>query len=658
MDAQTLHNTLAGLHVTPPDELRASLYLAQIQATQLFLFTTLANDPVIGGNVYQKFARALQSPDLLDDFCAILDRFVGAAVSADLQAPPAAYTTYANYFDVNIFQANGGNFATNLRNFFNRNPATAQALQALTTNFQNNIRTACQRIQTNWAAIGTTFAPHGRLDALRQIKSSGSDFHKNGQQVLILTFGVVIAIGDNMGNADPINTDVQVVYKPSDLEVDCLLAGNSTAVNAIHNGFQAASLFEIINTLIATARPNNAGLQDLPTYKILPYNWGSSLNYNAGQLPIRDSYGYIQFLEHHHAPGRNIWNYYPFGASDFKIFPKQDAVAIARDFYRLVGQLLATACTFSIIDMHVENVIVSRYLAHLIDLEISLLKPIDNVNLTEFFGTLGGITAQSVGVVDFLWHPTGPPGHMYLDQNFVDHVKQNRLWTMEPDAVVNPGAAGPANALFRGFADGFSVIGQGAAGNAMAAWFQRLTNTVVRYLPFGTSQFTDVMRSIYLNESNVTNGNFLQTALLRMLTDKYNQYQQTHPYPPQPNYVATQAAYIAADFQNCDIPVFYHRIGTTGIMDSRGLPVTIPANITIYDINNPPNTIQVQVQGAGAGQINRNTYFAVSPMQPNVQAGQVAILTNGAAARENALHASLLRALGLNAVPNASQVIH
>jgi len=658
MDAQTLHNTLAGLHVTPPDELRASLYLAQLQATQVFLSTTLANDPVIGGNVYQKFARALQNPDLLDDFCAILDRFVGAGVSADLQAPPAAYTTYANYFDVNIFQANGGNFATNLQNFFNRNPATAQALPALTTNFQNNIRTACQRIETDWAAIGATFAPHGRLVTLRQIKSSGSDFHKNGQQVLILTFSVAVVVSDNMGNADPIDSEVQVVYKPSDLEVDCLLAGDSAAVNAVHNGFQAASLFEIINTLIAAARPNNAALQDLPTYRILPYNWGSSLNYNAGQLPIRTSYGYIQFLEHRHAPGKNIWNYYPFGASDFKIFPKQNAVTIVRQFYQLVGQLLATACTFSIIDMHVENVIVSRYLAHLIDLEISLLKPIGNVALTEFFGTLGGITAQSVGVVDFQWQPAGPQGHMYLGQNFIDHEKQNRLWTMQPDAIVNPKADGPANALFKGFADGFSVIGQGAAGNAMAAWFQRLNNTVVRYLPYGTAKFTDVMRSIYLNENNVTDGNFGQVALLRMLTDNYNQYQQSNPYPPQPNFVAIQAAYIAADFQNCDIPVFYHRIGTTGIMDSRGLPVTIPANITIYDLNNLPNTIQVQVQGAGAGQVNRNTYFAVSPMQPNVQAGQVAILTNGAAAREAALHGSLLQALGLNAVPNASEVIH
>jgi hypothetical protein len=658
MDGPTLHNTLAGIGVVPPDELRAGLYLTQLQATRTFLFTTLANDPTIGGNVYPRFSAALQDPGLLNAFCALLDRFVGAAVSADLQAPPAAYTTYENYFDVNIFQANGGNFATNVQNFYNRNPATSRAVQALTANFQNNILTACRRIQTNWNAIHTTFVPDGHLIALAGIKSTGSDFHKDGQQVLILSFEVLQIMGNTKG-ADPLAGEVQVIYKPSDIEVDCLIAGNSAAVNAIHNNFQAASLFEIINGLIAAARPNTQRLQDLPTYKILPYNRGSSLNYNnAGQLPIRTSYGYIQFLEHRHAPGRNIWNWYPYGASDFKIFPKQDAVTIVRQFYQLVGQLLATACTFSIVDMHVENVIVSRYLAYLIDLEISLVKPIADVETTKLFGQLGGITGSENEFAKSRWLKAGQQGHLYLQRDLIAEPTQNRLWTMKPNAIVNPAAAGPANALFRGFADGFTVLGQGAAGNAMAAWFRRLNNAVVRYLPYGTMIFTDVMKDVYFDDVHVSDANYLQDALLDLLTKKYKEYQQDNPFPPQPDFLAVQAAYVDADFQNCDVPVFYHRIGTTGIMDSRGLPVPIPANITIYDDNNRPNTIQVQVQGAGHGQINRNTYFAVSPMQPNVQAGQVAILTNGAAAREAALHQSLLDELGIGAVPNASKVIY
>ena len=651
MDAEALHNTLAGINVTPPDELRASLYLTQIQDTRTFLFTTLANDQVIGGDVYQKFAPALQDPELLNDFCVIIDHFLGAAVSADLMQPPAPFTDYANYFDVNIFQANAGVFATNVTQFYGRRPATWRAVQALTTNFQNNIRTACQRIQNNWADIQATFAPSGELRRLRKIKSSGSDFHKGGQQVLILTFEMfAVATPDDAGSTDA----VRVVYKPSDLEVDCLIAGNSAAVNAVHDQFQTSSLFEIINTLIATARTNNPQLQDLPTYKILPYNRGSLLNANnAGQLPIGTSYGYIQFLEHRHDPGKSIFNYYPFGASDFKIFPKQDAVAIARQFYQLVGQLVAVACTFSILDMHIENIIVSQYVAHLIDLEICLIRSIDNVANTAMFGNKGGITGVTLDGPDFNWvqRVTRVKGQNVLDlvRDMKQGEKQNRLWTMEPLAVVNPSASGCANSLFQGFLDGFFVMGRGAAGNEMAAWFQRLDNTVVRYIPYGTGDFTQVMTDIYFDADNVSTANFYQARLLEFLTIKYRAYGQAPT--PEPNFVALQTLYTEQDYLNCDIPVFYHRIGSTGIMDSRGSPIGVPATITV--LNNENQQVQVQVQGP----LGRDSYFAAAPTQPNVQAGQLAILTNGAEARFNALRPSMLRELGLDAVPNASQVI-
>jgi hypothetical protein len=660
MDINQLRTTLHGWNVTPPDIRRASLYLTQIQATRTFLFTTLATDPVIGG-VYNRFANALQYPDLLNDFCKIIDDFLAPAVSADLQHPPARYTTYDTYFDINIFQANGGNYNTNVQNFFGRYPATSRAVQNLTTNFQNNIRTACQRIQTNWTDLDKTFTPdNGQITQLLKIESTGSDFHKGGQQVLILTFHLFIAIADNMGDIYPLEDTLKIVYKPSDLEVDCLLAGNTVAVNAIHPNFQQASLFEIINELILQEKPNNSHLQTLPTYKILPYNWGSSLNYGANNnLPIRNSYGYIQFLEHRHAPGFNILNYYPFGQSDFKIFPNQNAPQIARQFYQQIGELVAIASTFSIIDMHIENVIASRYQPHLIDMEICLTESITNVSTTEFFGGIGGITGGLLPLgVEYKWRVKGNSGHLYIDKDYETPYKQNRLWTMQPNQIVNPVATVPANAIFDGFFDGLFVIRQGVnapTGNRFTPWFTRLNNAVVRYLPYGTGVFRGAMGDIYHSENRVNDANYYQTRILNMVTTGYENYQQNPT--PQPDFVAVQATYTATDYQNCDIPAFYHRIGTTELMDSFGNPVLIPTTITIDDVNHFPNTMQVRVQGP----LGRNTFFAQPPTQTNVRNAQVNILNNAELfnTRYQTLRTTLLNRLGLQVVPpNVNQMIH
>jgi hypothetical protein len=656
MDANALRNRLAELKVTPPVDpetgadigavLRTSLYLAQIEAVHTLLFTTLASDL---GKFYDRFKGALQDPQLLNGFCAVLDSFVGAAINTDMLAKAASFNSYANYFDVVVFQ---GNYDHNVAAFFTSYPATERAVQALTTNFSDNITTACTRIQLNWNEISKTFAPsNGQITHLLRIKSTGSDFHKGGQQVLILTFQLFLAISDNMGDVHPMNDTLQVIYKPADVEIDCLIAGDSAAVNAVHAGFQTESLFEIVNTLIAAERRTNPRLQDLPTYKILPYAWGSSLARVVGRLPIRTSYGYIQFLEQSHAPGRNVWNYYPFGSSDFKIFPNDDAIGITRRFYQTIGELLAVCSTFSICDMHLENLIVSRYRPYLIDLEVSLTRSVTDVGQMEFFGSTGSITGLQTQSSALFWSADGKR----LKANFpYPEEQQNRLYTMRPDKVVSPNAPVAAAALLRGFDDAFGLLEQAASQHRFDNWFIRVNlGVVARYIPFKTTDYRNVMTDIYLG-SESANLDYYQTRILGLLTQKY----VTNPPTPNadPEFLAAQEYYIGTDYENCDIPSFYYQVNAQNlqIMDSAGDALPIPQTIDIIDVNNKPHTHAVPVLVP----LGRATYFSAAPTAA-LQANQVNNLAAQPAARATSLYNTLKLELGVNAIPDDSGgVIH
>src|SRR5581483_3988894 len=116
-------------------------------------------------------------------------------------------------------------------------------------------------------------------------------------------------------------------------------------------------------------------------------------NPGLNPAPVRQPYGYMEYLTYEHSPGRSIYNYYPFGSSDFVIFPKQKPGPIIEKCYRQMGELLAMACVFSITDMHLENVRVMGYEPYLIDLEISLTKANSDVDTTGFFASALGVDA-------------------------------------------------------------------------------------------------------------------------------------------------------------------------------------------------------------------------------------------------------------------------
>jgi hypothetical protein len=673
MDLAQLMTRLGQLGVRPKDAYRAALYIDYLNDAQTYFTTTLAGTVPNGGfgADYPFVAPALRSATILQELSEILDFYVAPAVDADLRRAFAALPgglghggpvgwTYADYFTNVILDANAGTFTNNIQAFRTRYPITAAALQQLSANFRGNIYLACRRVIADEALLTRFYEDLYEDDfailALRRIKSTGSDFHKGGKQVLILTFDVVHTVDYGPPLMfGPKREQLKVVYKPSDLEADCLIAGNSAVVNRTLGGapFMAASLFEIYNQRLQQIKTVNPAFTGEPvtTYRILPRAYLSAY---AGPypLPIRNAYGYIQYLDNDlSGTGFQVFGYYPGGESDYLIFQSQDRNAIVRSFYRQEGALAALCSSFSLVDMHIENLRVMRYRPYLIDLEISLTETIAAVDDTQLLGQWGGITGVQIMGQDFSWvvRRGVTPGQAYLDRVYPPVYYQNRLWSAAANRQKQTVAvSGPA--LLQGFTDGMNVLRACQQNNDFQAWFARLTSVVVRYLPFKTSDFKAVRTRIFVNQLFSTAPGVAlaptQDAQLRsFLTTEYNAFNPAAANPaPEPNFVTLTQTVSGLDYLAMDIPVFYHRIGTQEIIDSTGVQVPIPLQVTIDNPNG--GTRQARVTGIG-GIFNRATFFANQPTPTVVDQGQVQILAGaGFVPRLNLLSGTINTALG------------
>ncbi|HEX8830279.1 MAG TPA: hypothetical protein VF705_03890, partial [Longimicrobium sp.] len=190
----------------------------------------------------------------------------------------------------------------------------------------------------------------------------------------------------------------------------------------------------------------------------------------------------------------------------------------------------------------------------------------------------------------------------------------------------------------------------GAAANRFDTWFTRLDRVLVRYVPFPTSTFRWIRNQVYL-VLPVEDAGYertaeaaLQNTLLGSLTDEYRSYQGMPT--PQPDFIALQPAVVQADYLNLDIPVFYHRVGSTDIVDSSGARVPIPAAITVM-IGADPNATEVKQLQLGPH------FFEAPPTAAVVQAGQLQPLGAPATLRQRIgnLRAGIPAALGVQAAP-------
>jgi hypothetical protein len=465
--------------------------------------------------------------------------------------------------------------------FYLRYPMILHAIERITEHFRTNIQTACQRVRADLNDIGAIFFNGSQPRELVKIESTGSDFHKGGKQVLILTF--------KLGG----RTSRKLVYKPSDVEMDYRLVGNTDGIRT------DAARYHLGNSNSLTELLNNHLHDDYKpsTYRILPRNPGSGLLPNAdGSLLIQDSYGYIEFLTHE-----------PEAREDGA--PKQwrrgrptdwvaENAAVVHKFYRQWGCILAMASVFSLSDLHQDNLIVHELQPHPIDLEVCFTGPVENIQGTLAYGGLTDDTIPS----SRRWRVDDRTANLVVDDRMADHSHspaKNRLWFARPRQM--PAQADPEvyiDDLCNGLMEALQAFrGQNAV---FRTWLgtSRVQQAVARFIPYATGEFNRRLRLLYSPgychaqvPDPAIHMTFDREPFNTWRTDAgaawyaLNQAPPGDPPPqeprgwprPRPNYAIQTIAHNFTDYLNCDVPAYYHRLDSLDLLNARGNPVVIDA---------------------------------------------------------------------------------
>ena len=544
MNEEKLSSILKSLEVTPPEKLRAAIYLHQLIKAGNKL-RKLANEPIL---CYLR--TALTSNNLLNELAKVLDFYLEIPIY--FHAKNCA-SVYKDYFNKEFF---GKNFIDNRNRFLSKNKIAAYALDTLTDHFLNNIEECCRRINIDIDKIRKLFTdvyPNLKFHELKEIKSTGSDFHKGGKQVLILSFRT----------DDP--KDFKLVYKPSDIEIDYRLVGVSSAIKDIDNAFMERSLIELINDKID---PNlHIKMRTLHILPINPTSRYSEVELSKGA--INKSYGYIEYLEYDKPINKE----------------KKEIEKIAEKFYRSIGQWAAIASIFSFTDIHIENIIVNRHDPALIDFEISLIKLVENIcaDTKMIMNKAGGVSSFETNS-----RPYGliisESGEINADNVDKREMGKNRLYelTNSESKIIEIDWKN----LIEGVDTGLEILRMVVLDKSgeFAAWWGGLKNVLVRYPPYSTIQFKTELYSTYRFGDQQLES--LEEAIGKVIDRNYGQYKDPKADPP--DYIIWDRDIVLDDLKNLDVPVFYNRIGTPDLLDSKGKKIILKGQSRETFFNSPP----------------------------------------------------------------------
>lgn len=595
-DERTLLNRLNKLglnRINLRDIYVTILYMEYLEDMQAFLMDANYNNGLrnILGNDYRLVQPALEDPQILVNLCRKFNGdYALQAILQDTMYPicrpnksPAFFTptieltlnpqqqitqlhtqfldfcktdAYVQYcqntlFDDDVFDI--------FRNTYVR---TFQVFPTILKNYKNSIRLCCQRVIMDWNDINQFFLPQQNITHLVEIESTGSDTHKGGLEVLILTF--------NYQQQQPLigqhRNLLKVVYKPRDIEIDALICGNSVSlrnIGCLANNL--STLFDYLNVEIANYnQANNANIQPLFTYKFLPKQYGSLSRNN-----LQNSYGYVEFL--------------PYEDEDYNIQQTNDPEVVAK-FYISIGMLMATTALFSMCDIHKDNLRVCRYQPCLVDLENSLVNRCTDL--------------QRIGFV------------LQNDFSSLRGVAQNRLY--DGDNLIRP----EDNVWY--IETGFNIMSQiiynfANTNNNADLWFGRLPNVVSRQIPISTRILVEKQRVLY-NFQNCTQPvknipterdqyfrnkelecyNAWHTSTVGLLEEDENDFIQSTndwkiAYWSQnrgkiilPTFLPYNQNYISQEFDALDVPSYYHHLYTQNLVDYTGAQVQAT----------PPNYVQ------------------------------------------------------------------
>jgi hypothetical protein len=427
-------------------------------------------------------------------------------------------------------------------------PRTLHAAQQICTNFIGNIQLACNRIRADWADIAALFfAPDGvTITDLARIRATGSDSHKGGKQVLILTFA-----------AKP--HPVQLVYKPGDIEVDARILGRTHNIgrDGVHITDLKLSLIDpsLCKPSFSERISDWLGISEaVPVYRFLPRLTGSSLG-NGDDLPIRNSYGYIEYLSH--LPDSNdegaIKGDYDRAHADW-VFGDTDS---PDRFYRESGRLMALATVLGLTDLHAANLIVHQRRPYLIDLEFTCATEKIGLELTGLLVPGQAQNAGIGGIEEFDLDINGP--HSVVSRSYISLKKDGTPHKLD-------GSDACAGAMSSGFAETMDCLGA-HMDEVISFVKDELGNCIARFNVFTTQELNNAFRAAYGRE------------VTRQMPD-WKQHKDHDPnleicgYPGSlensVKWFASTPQCFQRDIAVLDMPAFYRRLSTRWLLDSEG----------------------------------------------------------------------------------------
>ncbi len=480
------------------------------------------------------------------------------------------------------------------RNFKTRNPMAIMLLQKVFNNYVGNLVECLQRVSADIAALQACFLGGRPIRRIAKVTASGSDSQRGGKQVLFL----------DLETDDPDFT--RVVYKPSDVEIDFLLVGsNSGAVNDFlvaqkdDPGYPrpSQSLFELVNTTLEQSEIDDSETsRPLSTYVILPRNPGSRFSPQQMAPPIRDSYGYLEFLSFAPKPPEP-----PFGTGDtlfdmFTSHPDETRPPAPRDWIvdddteaaacmRNWGRISTLACVMLMRDLHHENRRLRNANPTLIDLEMTGTGKFKNSSESGLFLQINQNAHSSRGeqVIRFSKDLTGPVTIEKragipvwgLDQLYLSTAdgRPGRYWRFDTnDALAD---------IRQGMLDVFDVLNPAA----LKSWLTKvgMGQVIVRFLSLQSfNEFIEEMlRDLVANHTPLPTPEAAMEAYVgeQLKIEQKDQIVQwvQSDFPRQMKeraFVFETPEGVGEDLLNLDLPRFYRRMNGRTILNSSGSPMT------------------------------------------------------------------------------------
>ena len=472
------------------------------------------------------------------------------------------------------------------------NTMVKQVIDKRTQFFKDNLRTLCQRLCDDWDDINALFFPYSLLLKLTKIRTTGSDYHKKGQQVLILTFKVretpagtrsdfVVAV--DTGKVSLLRqsqeSEVKLIYKPSDVELDCRIIGDTDRLKARlphiyqdnapkgHRLHQFDSLIARINAALQDGHHPLQGSVDhlfmIPTYKILPRYPGSRLITDTNhRLPLDKSYGYLEFVSHE-PPTPQDWQKIVLDTNESYRWDyvtkdpanKSGAFDLSL-YYRIFGWYILLSLFLSFGDLHSENMIVNRKKPVLIDLEISFKH-----------------RANELAATLINW--------LFINQDPVKY-KNTLLCYKHDGSIVTTLGNSAATHIQEGYNQAVNWFS--TYPDVFRGWLtDKYMNLVVaRYTPRRTAIFTANMRSCFTPPYSeltlpISPADYTRKPYHIFLhNDLYKWYEKNNQgLSGRPFFALATAEHDFACYHNGDAPAYYRRLGSLDLLNARGERVVV-----------------------------------------------------------------------------------